>query len=118
MIFLFQVVDSTKVVDKAFQIDPTNIFQFLVGGLVVIIVTLIGAIIFLQKRLMEREKRLEELTVNITTVAVNTTSVLDSLVGSVDLLPVAIEKHKAEIKEVVKTSETAILRTIDQLKKR
>ena len=116
---LLQVVDTTsKVVDKAFQIDPSNVYQFLVGGMAVIIVALHAVIIFMWRRLMDREKRLEELTVNITTVAVNTTAVLDSLGSSVDELPATVEKHRAEIKEAIKMSESAILRTIDNIKKR
>lgn len=118
MIIIFQIADSVDVAEKAFQIDPTNVFKFLVGGLVVILMALCAVIIFLQRRLMEREKRLEELTVNITTVAVNATSVLDSLVHSVDQLPAAVEKHKSEIKDAIEKSEQSILRTVEILKKR
>lgn len=118
MILLFQIADSVQVAEKAFQIDPTNVFKFLVGGLVLIIFTEASVIIFLVRRLMEREKRLEDLTVNTTTVAVNATSVLDSLVHSVDQLPAAVEKHKAEIKDAIEKSEQSIIRTVEILKKR
>nr|DAL04237.1 MAG TPA: ATP synthase [Crassvirales sp.] len=117
MTLLFQAVDSVKVVDKAFQIDPTNVFQFLVGGLILIIIALSTVIVILFKRITDREKRLEELTVNITSVAVNATQVLDSLVHSVDKLPTAIDSHKGEIRQAIKESENAILRTLDRIKK-
>lgn len=117
MLFLFQVLDSTKVVDKAFNLDPTNVFQFLVGGLVIIIFALCAVVVFMWKRDQAREKRLEELTVSITSVAVNTTNVLERLVQSVDELPAAVDAHKKDIKEAIRTSEAAILRTIDAIKK-
>ena len=114
---MFQIADSTRVVDEAFKIDPTNIYQFLVGGLVVISLALCATVIFLWKKYMEREKRLEELTVNITTVAVNSASVLHSLTKSVDELPDHIERHKNDIKDTLRNSEATILRTIDTLKR-
>lgn len=118
MTLLFQVVDSVKIVERGFQIDPTNVFGFLVGGLILIILVLGAVAIALWKRLLDREKRLEELTVNITTVAVNATQVLDSLVNSVDKLPHAIDSHKGEIKAALKDSENAILRTIETIRRK
>lgn len=121
MTLLFQVVDSVKVVERAFQIDPTNVIQFLVGALILVILALCAVIAFLFKyfstRLLDREKRLEELTTSITSVAVNATSVLDALVHSVDKLPAHIDAHKGEIRQAIKDSENAIIRIVDRLKK-
>lgn len=108
MTLLFQVIES----GKSFQFDPV---QFLAWGLVVVGVTLCAVIAILYKRLVDREKRIEELTINITSVAVNTTQVLDALVNSVDKVPAYIDAHKGEIKEAIKNSEYAILRTLDQI---
>lgn len=114
---LFQLADSTRVVDQAFKINPNNIYQFLVAGLVVIVIALCAVIVFLWKQLKEREKRHEELTVTVTTVAVNSASVLSSLMKSVDELPEHIERHKVDIKDALRDSVSSILRTIDNIKK-
>lgn len=118
MIFLFQVIEpATRIAEKGFQLDPTNIFQFLVGGLVLIILSLGSVIVIQYRRGIERENKIQELTVNITTVAVNATQVLESLAQQVDKLPTAIDNHKVEIKGAIKDSETNILRIVEAIKK-
>lgn len=118
MILIFQAVDPVKIADRAFQIDPTNIYQFLVGLLFVALLGLLFVIKVLFGKIEEKEKRMEELTVNITTVAVNTQQVLESLVGSVDKLPAHIENHKQEIRQAIKDSEHGIQRAIDAIKRK
>lgn len=115
MILIFQSVDPVKIADRAFQIDPTNIYQFLVGLLFVAIIGLLFVIKALFGKIEQKEKRLEDLTVSITTVATNTQQVLESLVGSVDKLPAHIEKHKEEIIRATKDSEHGIQRAIDAI---
>lgn len=114
MIFLFQ---ADQVVNKGFQIDPTNIYQFVVGGLVVIILSLCAVVIAQYKRGLERENKIQELTVNITTVALNATQMLENVVHRVEQMTGAIDNHKTEIKTAIRDFENNIIRTVDNIKK-
>lgn len=109
MVFLFQLVESTDLARKAFEISPTSIYGWVLAASTVLNIAFCVVIVYLWKTHLEEQKERKEMLVNMTTVILNNTHVIERVSGMVTGLSAEHKNIIDTLKESIRASEERII---------
>lgn len=110
MIKLWQTMmpDSVNIAQRAFDINPSNLYAFVVGALVIVIGALAYVIIRLWGTLQGLYKENKDMASSLATVVINNTHVIERISERVDGINQNIRDSTDAIKEAIRASEERI----------
>lgn len=95
--------------DHAFNINPTNIYGFVLGALVIVIFALCWVIFKLWASLQAEQKEKKEIITNMTTVVLNNTHVIEKITESVNRIPYDLKDLSETFDKQLRATEERII---------